>query len=43
MPEGFYSEYGYYGYVDNQYILFVSEEEYFEYLNERNNENGESN
>ena len=42
MPEGYYTSYGFYGSVDGEYMLFATEEEYFEYLRERNSD-GESN
>ena len=29
---GYYTDYGYMGFVDNKWILFVSEREYYEYL-----------
>ncbi len=38
MAYGYITTNGYYGMVDGKYILFATEEEYFEFLEERNNE-----
>lgn len=32
---GFYTKYGYFGLVGNRWILFATENEYFEYLERR--------
>ena len=33
--KGYYTQTGYMGYVESKYILFVSENEYYEYMKER--------
>lgn len=38
MLYGYLTGNGYYGMVDGQYILFATEEEYFEFLEERKND-----
>ena len=38
MTKGYFTENGYYGYVDGEYILFEGEEAYYEYLEEMNME-----
>lgn len=35
MIKGYYVPYGYMGYVDGEYILFATEEEYIDYITER--------
>lgn len=35
MPYGYYVSNGYFGLVDGNYILFSTDEEYYEYLKER--------
>lgn len=35
MPYGYYVNNGYFGLVDGNYILFATEDEYYEYLKER--------
>lgn len=32
MAKGYYTSYGYRGYVDGRYILFANEADYLEYL-----------
>lgn len=39
MIKGFYVPFGYMGLVEGHYILFATEDEYYEYLEERD-ENG---
>ena len=39
MAYGYLTGNGYYGMVDGHYMLFATEEEYFEFIEERNNEN----
>lgn len=34
-PKGFYVPFGYMGLVEGHYILFATEDEYYEYLEER--------
>lgn len=34
MMKGFYTGEGYMGYVDGKYILFASDREYFEFMEE---------
>lgn len=34
MVKGYYVPYGYMGYVNNHYILFASEKEYLEFIEE---------
>lgn len=34
MIKGYFTENGYYGYVDGEYMLFEDEESYYEYLEE---------
>ena len=34
MPKGFVTQSGYYGYANGKWILFATEMEYLEYLNE---------
>lgn len=41
--EGYMTSYGYIGYVDGRRMLFVSENEYDEYLNEVNNKGEHTN
>lgn len=38
MAYGYLTNKGYYGMVDGRYILFATEEEYLEFLKERENE-----
>ena len=33
--KGYYTQTGYMGYVEDKYILFASESEYYEYIKER--------
>ena len=36
MMKGYYNNSGYMGYVENEYILFASEDDYFEYVDSLN-------
>lgn len=36
--EGYYTQYGYMGWVGDRYILFSTEEEYYEYVKECKND-----
>ena len=36
MPSGYNAPNGYFGLVDEDYILFATEEEYYAFLTERN-------
>lgn len=38
MLKGYYTDNGYYGYVNGEYILFEGDEAYYEYEEEDNNE-----
>lgn len=38
MPYGYLTANGYFGLVDGEYMLFATEEEYYEYLREREND-----
>lgn len=43
MPYGYFTNVGYLGLVDGRYILFATEEEYYEYLEScENNNKGEN-
>ena len=33
--KGYYTEYGYMGYVNGRYMLFASEADYYDYVNDR--------
>lgn len=39
MGYGYLTNNGYYGMVDGRYILFATEEEYLEFIEERKDEN----
>lgn len=43
MPYGYLTDVGYFGLVDDRYILFATEGEYYEYLEDcKNNNEGEN-
>lgn len=39
MPKGYFAESDYYGLVDGEYMPFVNDTEYLEFLKERKEEN----
>ncbi len=39
MPKGYFTNYGYMGFVDNEYRLFASESDYLSYISEKGDDN----